>query len=75
MRLVWKFLLPAGRFHPDPDHPGIEVHGPCVAVAIAETEGEARRILAADNGHMKWIEIAQVTAYECDTSRVVTILV
>jgi hypothetical protein len=74
--VIYKFLVPQGKWTPVPSCPGLEVQG-CVAVVEAPTEAEARAALvaeAAQQGYdVRWLEVARVYSFGAATSpRVIT---
>lgn len=72
MMKAWKFLVPSDQYYPLTSDPDIAFKG-CVAVAIAESEIEARGVLtraaAEEGGDARWLEVARVTSYDLDTPK------
>jgi hypothetical protein len=54
-----------------PSNPNIQVSG-IVAVVLADTEEQARKILQEDDWDWRWLEVAQVRVIELDRPRLVS---
>lgn len=83
---VWKFFLEEDELYMVPDtNRGYE--GPIYALAMAETEGEARALLTADadiiitlpdgstrrNWDPEWLQGANVESFDCSTSAILSL--
>jgi len=73
---LWKFLVPDDRNYPLPDGSGVSASG-CVAVALAESEAAAKKIIeetaALVGSNVRWLSIAVVTEIPLDKPRLVAV--
>lgn len=65
---VWKFLVPGDAWVPVPGKPGYDAKG-CLALAIAETQEEAERLIREEKGDLFWLPAATVTRIDLTRPR------
>ena len=66
---LYKFII-GGSFVTLPSNPSIAFKG-CLAVALAESEEQAREIVKADGEDCRWLEVAQVRVIELTSPKLV----